>query len=57
MAVLPITISASGRSPNYGRYIEDIVGRLETDGFDIARLSKGREAMPGKLTAHVRPII
>jgi hypothetical protein len=27
-----ITISASARSPNYGRYIEDIVGQLEMDG-------------------------
>jgi hypothetical protein len=26
-----ITISASGRPPNYGRYIKDIIGRLETD--------------------------
>ena len=30
-------ISAYGRGPNYGRYIDDIVGRLELYGSVLAR--------------------
>ena len=31
--MLPLTISAFVRTTNYGRYILDIVGPLETDTF------------------------
>jgi hypothetical protein len=41
-------ISASRRTPNYGRYIEDIVGRLETDVSHGASFGMSERSAPDK---------
>jgi hypothetical protein len=44
----PASLSASRRTTNYGRYIEDIVGRLETVSSGTAGLQARSSAAPDK---------
>jgi hypothetical protein len=43
-----ITISASPATPNYGRYIEDIVGPPETGASSLPHLRTSRTSPPDK---------